>query len=172
MKMRNQSPTTSEMRRQRSYDSGPTERMTLDLTKGVVVPVTPFDEIISRYARNGVEPTSVEFYFREACRRYSRTAGSVLMMLDRTYCLVGQADISGDLDDDNPKYQGMLWKLFSYFPPEIQEEHRPDMRFKPGYTSTEYPIYIMPRFAYVREDGPIIESRGDYHGSFRTILPS
>lgn len=172
MNMRYKSPTTSEMRRQRSYDLGPTDKMTFDLKKEVVDPITPFEEIVKRYARNGVEATSVEFYFREACRRYSLTAGSVLIMLDRTYNFVGQVDIDDELDDDNPKFQGMLHHLFGCLPPEIQEQHRPEMQRKPGFSSLEFPIYIMPRYNYAREDGPIIESRGDYFGSFWAILPS
>ncbi|WP_234189712.1 MULTISPECIES: hypothetical protein [Shinella] len=153
-------------RMERAALSSPIPEMTEGLIAKHITPVTEPGILRMHYPKTRTSESDVVACMRHACRAYTRTIGSVLVVTDHLETLAfGTAEDLG-LDLDTREMQPALKALINSIDPDHLATTRA-ARNAEGSSKVEYPIYAMPAYPYAAQDGKLVATYGTYLASFR-----
>lgn len=143
-------------RHDRPAGQGLVMAMLRDLARGAVSPNICFldlDHYYGSFRETGIDPQSC---FAEACQEFGHEVGWLLVVTDKgcKTVLIQAGEPGGDLGD--AKMASALAALASQLSGHLTHGEDDDS------PSREYPIFVMPRYPYVRSDGPHVARYGRY----------
>ena len=160
---------TGIARLQRSLAEYPVSRMLADLATGVLKPNSGTEELRERYPVP--DSVSIEACMSHACRAHADLVGAVLVtdaQLDTAFGQISAPEDGASSDFAEATYRELRTRVPAW---HVARQTMLILAQRRVRSTIEYPIFVMPRYAYGAGDGPAVGRYGEYFLSFNVPLP-